>query len=146
MTASAESQSCGRMVTYYNKIAPLQEVIDNYLLTVCTTAIRSDRPEKVLRIITEFENKAEQTEAEYPTNPSLRHWEAAGASHVPFDAAANWAVPVERDTGTGHRRLHEANRSSPRFSGRSSSTSAPRTSTNGLKAARRRRSRREANT
>jgi hypothetical protein len=99
LTASAESQSCGRMVTYFNKIAPLQEIVDNYLLTVCTTAIRADRPEKVLRIITEFENKAEQTEAEAPANPSLRHWEAAGASHVPFDAASNWAPPIERDMG-----------------------------------------------
>lgn len=99
LTASGESQSCGRLVVYFNKIAPLQEIADNYLMTVCTTAIRADRPEKVLRIITEFENKAEQTEAEAPTNPSLRHWEAAGASHVPFDAASNWAPPIERDLG-----------------------------------------------
>jgi hypothetical protein len=99
LTASGESQSCSRLVTYFNKVSPMQEIADNYLLTVCTGAVRTDRPEKVLRIITEFENKAEQTEAEYPTNPSLRHWEAAGASHVPYDAAANWAIPVERDTG-----------------------------------------------
>ena len=83
----------------YNKVAPIQEIIDNYLLTVCTTAIRADRPEKVLRIITEFENKDQQTEAEAPANPSLRHWEAAGGSHVPFLAAANWQGPVVRDTG-----------------------------------------------
>jgi hypothetical protein len=99
VTASGESQSCGRLVTYFNKIAPLHEIVDNYLLTVCTTAIRADRPEKVLRVITEFENKEQQTEAEAPANPSLRHWEATGGSHVPFDAAANWAIPVERDTG-----------------------------------------------
>jgi hypothetical protein len=99
VVASGESQSCSRLVTYYNKVAPLQQIADAYLLTVCTEAIRADRPEKVLRIISEFENKNEQTEAEYPTNPSLRHWEAAGGSHVPFMAAANWAGPVERDVG-----------------------------------------------
>ncbi len=99
VTASGESQSCGRLVTYYNKVAPLQEIADDYLLTVCTTAIRADRPEKVLRIISEFENKEQQTEAEAPANPALRHWEAAGGSHVPFMAAANWQIPVERDTG-----------------------------------------------
>jgi Alpha/beta hydrolase domain len=99
VTASGESQSCGRLVTYYNKVAPLQEIADDYLLTVCTSAIRADRPEKVLRIISEFENKEQQTEAEAPANPALRHWEAAGGSHVPFMAAANWQVPVERDTG-----------------------------------------------
>ncbi len=98
VAASGESQSCGRLVTYFNKVAPLQEIVNSYLLTVCTTAIRADRPEKVLRIITEFENKIQQTEAEAPTNPSLRHWEAAGGSHVPFDAAAYWQGPVARDT------------------------------------------------
>ncbi|HUA74758.1 MAG TPA: alpha/beta hydrolase domain-containing protein [Solirubrobacteraceae bacterium] len=99
VTASGESQSCGRLVTYFNKIAPIHQIVDDYLLTVCTTEIRSDRPEKALRIITEFENKEEQKEAEAPANPSLRHWEAAGASHVPFLAVANWTVPVDRDTG-----------------------------------------------
>ena len=99
VTASGESQSCGRLVTYYNKVAPLQEIADNYLLTVCTGAIRADRPEKVLRIISEFENKAQQTEAEAPSNPALRHWEAAGGSHVPYLANANWSVAVDRDTG-----------------------------------------------
>ena len=99
VTASGESQSCGRLVTYFNKIAPIQQIVDDYLMTVCTTEIRSDRPEKALRIITEFENKEEQKEAEAPTNPSLRHWEAAGGSHVPFLAVANWTVPVDRDTG-----------------------------------------------
>jgi hypothetical protein len=99
VTASGESQSCGRLVTYFNKIAPIHQIVDDYLLTVCTTEIRSDRPEKALRIITEFENKEQQKEAEAPTNPSLRHWEAAGASHVPFLAVANWTVPVDRDTG-----------------------------------------------
>ncbi len=98
VVASGESQSCGRLVTYFNKVAPLQEIVNSYLFTVCTTAVRADRPEKVLRIISEFENKIEQTEAETPINPSLRHWEAAGGSHVPFDAAAYWQGPVARDT------------------------------------------------
>ena len=98
VVASGESQSCGRLATYYNKVAPIQQIVDAYLLTVCTSALRADRPEKALRIISEFENKNEQTEAEAPTNPSLRHWEAAGGSHVPFPAAANWVGPVERDT------------------------------------------------
>jgi Alpha/beta hydrolase domain len=99
VTASGESQSCGRLATYFNKVAPLHQIVDNYLLTVCTSAIRADRPEKVLRIISEFENKLQQTEQEAPTNPSLRHWEAAGGSHVPFLAAANWEIPTERDVG-----------------------------------------------
>ena len=132
MTASGESQSCGRLVTYFNKVAPLHQIADNYLLTVCTTAIRADRPEKVLRIISEFENKTQQTEAEAPTNPSLRHWEAAGGSHVPALANANWSPWW---TATRVKKRHSAQTRRCRgCSGRTWSTSAPRSSTNGRKA------------
>jgi hypothetical protein len=97
VTASGASQSCTRLATDYNKVAPLQEIADDYLLTDCTSALRADRPEKVLRVISEFENKVQQTEAEYPTAPNLRHWEAAGGSHVPFMVGANWEPLINRD-------------------------------------------------
>ncbi len=100
VTATGASQSCSKLVIDYNKVAPLQEQIANdYLLTDCTEAIRADQPEKVLRVISEFENKNEQTEAEYPVNPSLRHWEAADGSHVPFIVQANWEPLIDRDEG-----------------------------------------------
>ena len=100
VTATGASQSCSKLVIDYNKVAPLQEQIANdYLLTDCTEAIRADQPEKVLRVISEFENKNEQTEAEYPTNPSLRHWEAADGSHVPFIVQADWEPLIDRDEG-----------------------------------------------
>src|SRR6185312_12553962 len=99
VTASGASQSCGRLATYYNKVAPLQEIADDYLVTDCTSAVRADRPEKVLRVIAEFENKVQQTEAEYPAAPNLRHWEAAGGSHVPFMVGANWEPLINRDVG-----------------------------------------------
>ena len=99
VTATGASQSCSKLVIYYNKIAPIHEIADDYLLTDCTEAIRADRPPKVLRVIAEFENKNQQTEAEYPENPSLRHWEAAGGSHVPFIVQADWGPLIERDEG-----------------------------------------------
>jgi hypothetical protein len=100
VTATGASQSCSKLVIDYNKVAPLQEQIANdYLLTDCTEAIRADQPEKVLRVISEFENKNEQTEAEYPTNPSLRHWEAADGSHVPFIVGAAWEPLIDREVG-----------------------------------------------
>src|SRR3984957_5590561 len=99
VTATGASQSCSKLVIYYNKIAPLHEIADDYLLTDCTEAIRADRAPKVLRVIAEFENKNQQTEAEYPENPSLRHWEAAGGSHVPLIVQANWGPLIERDEG-----------------------------------------------
>ncbi len=99
VTAGGASQSCGRLATYYNKVAPIHEIADNYLIDDCTSAIRADRPEKTLRVITETENRVQQTEAEYPTNPSLRHWEAAGGSHVPYVVQAEWAILIPRDVG-----------------------------------------------
>jgi len=94
--ASGESQSCGRLVSQYNKVEPIHEIIDAYLLTVCSTALRSDRPEKVIRVITETENRSQQTESDTDT---LRHWEVAGGSHIPLLARRNWTGPVERDRG-----------------------------------------------
>ncbi|HTA04788.1 MAG TPA: alpha/beta hydrolase domain-containing protein, partial [Solirubrobacteraceae bacterium] len=99
VTATGASQSCSKLVIYYNKIAPLQEIGDDYLLTDCTNAIREDRSPKVLRVISEFEAKVQQTEPEYPANPSLRHWEAAGGSHVPYIVQADWGPLIERDVG-----------------------------------------------
>ncbi|HTZ86929.1 MAG TPA: alpha/beta hydrolase domain-containing protein [Solirubrobacteraceae bacterium] len=99
VTATGASQSCTRLATYYNKVAPLQEIADDYLLTDCTSAVREDIPRKVLRVISEFEAKVQQTENEYPTNPNLRHWEAAAGSHVPYMVQAGWGPLIERDVG-----------------------------------------------
>ena len=100
VTASGASQSCGRLAIDYNKVVPLQEgIASDFLLTDCTSAIRADRAEKVLRVISETENRIEQTEAEYPANPALRHWEAAAGSHVPFMVQANWGPLIEREVG-----------------------------------------------
>ncbi len=99
VTATGASQSCSKLATYYNKVAPLQEIADDYLLTDCTNAVREDISHKVLRVISEFEAKVEQTEAEYPANPNLRHWEAAAGSHVPWMVQADWGPEIERDVG-----------------------------------------------
>ncbi len=46
VTASGASQSCSKLATYYNKVAPLQEVANDFLMTDCTNAVRSERPAK----------------------------------------------------------------------------------------------------
>ncbi len=94
--ASGESQSGSRLGTYYNAIQPLHEVIDAFLLTVSTTPLRTDLPAKVIRVLSENENKNTQAETDTPT---LRHWEVAGASHLPYLAYQNFQGPVERDLG-----------------------------------------------
>jgi hypothetical protein len=98
VVASGASQSCSKLATYYDKVAPLQEVANDYLLTDCTNAIRNDRPAKVLRVISEFEGKIEQPAAEF-SNPNLRYWEAADGSHVPYMVQADWGPLIARDEG-----------------------------------------------
>jgi hypothetical protein len=94
--ASGESQSGSRLATYYNSIQPLHEVVDAFLLTVSTNELRDDRPEKVIRVLSETENRTQRVEAD---NDSYRHWEVAAGSHVPRMAYDNWNGPVDRDTG-----------------------------------------------
>lgn len=95
--ASGESQSCGRLSGHYNKIEPIHEIVDAYLLTVCNAALRTDRPEKAIRIITESENRNQRSVADFPDTGSLRHWEVAGGSHLPRMAFDNINPVLSRD-------------------------------------------------
>lgn len=95
--ASGESQSCGRLAAHHNYIQPLQEIVDAYLLTVCGSSLRTDRPEKVVRVLTETENRTERTSETFPDTDSIRHWEVAGSSHLPRMAWDNVANLLNRD-------------------------------------------------
>jgi len=95
--ASGESQSGSRLSTYYNKIQPLHELVDAFLITVSTGALRDDRPEKAIRVISETETRTQRTE---PDDGSYRQWEVAGASHLPRMAFDNAQVPLTRDVTT----------------------------------------------
>lgn len=95
--ASGESQSCGRLASHYNKVEPLAEIVDAYLLTVCGSTLRTNRPEKVVRILTETENRTERTNADYPDTPSIRQWEVAAGSHLPRIAFDNINGVLTRD-------------------------------------------------
>jgi len=95
--ASGESQSCGRLATHHNSIQPLHEIVDAYLLTVCGSALRTDRPEKVVRVLSETENRTQRTVENFPDTESIRHWEVAGSSHLPRMAWDNSASLINRD-------------------------------------------------
>ncbi|MFM8792691.1 MAG: alpha/beta hydrolase domain-containing protein [Solirubrobacterales bacterium] len=94
--ASGESQSCGRLGNHYNRVEPLHQIVDGYLLTVCTNPkLRSDRPEKAVRILSETETaRGPVTD---PDGPSFRKWEVAGGSHLPRLAFNNFNDVVTRD-------------------------------------------------
>lgn len=99
--ASGESQSCGRLSNHYNKIQPLHQIVDAYLLTVCSSQLRTDRPEKAVRIITETENRTARPTSTYPDTDSIRHWEVAAASHLPRIAFDNLNGVFSRDFAVG---------------------------------------------
>ena len=95
--ASGESQSCGRLSTHYNEIEPVHEIVDAYLLTVCSNQLRTDRPEKAIRVVTETENRLPRSTVTLPDTDSIRHWEVAGASHLPRAAWDNLDNLLTRD-------------------------------------------------
>ncbi len=94
--ASGESQSGSRLSTYYNKVQPLHEIIDAFLITVSSGQVRDDGGVPLIRILSETENRTPRTE---PDTANYRHWEVAGGSHLPRMAFDNFQAPIERDLG-----------------------------------------------
>ena len=94
--ASGESQSGGRLSAYYNKVQPVYDVVDAFLITVSTGALRHDTATPAIRVLSETENRTPRTEADAP---NYRQWEVAGGSHLPRMAFDNFQAPIERDLG-----------------------------------------------
>jgi hypothetical protein len=96
--ASGESQSGSRLNNYYNAIQPTAGLADGFFITVATGSLRGDLPAKVMRVLSEREVATRPATPEADTT-SLRHWEIAGGSHLPFVAYKNWAPVATRDLG-----------------------------------------------
>lgn len=94
--ASGESQSGSRLSTYYNKVQPIHDVVDAFLITVSSGAIRHDTATPAIRILSETENRIPRTEEDAA---NYRQWEVAGGSHLPRMAFENFQAPIERDVG-----------------------------------------------
>jgi hypothetical protein len=94
--ASGESQSGSRLSTYYNKVQPIHDVVDAFLITVSTGPLRDDGTTPAIRVLSETENRTPKTE---PDTADYRQWEVAGGSHLPRMAFENFQKPIERDTG-----------------------------------------------
>ena len=94
--ASGESQSGGRLSTYYNKVQPIHDIVDAFLITVSTGPLRDDGTTPAIRVLSETENRIPRTE---PDTSSYRQWEVAGGSHLPRMAFENFQNPIERDLG-----------------------------------------------
>jgi hypothetical protein len=95
--ATGQSQSGSRLSTYYNKVQPVHDVVDAFLITVSTAALRDDGTTPAIRVLSETENRIPRTE---PDTANYRQWEVAGGSHFPRMAFDNLQKPIERDLNT----------------------------------------------
>ncbi len=133
--ASGQSQSGSRLSTYYNKVQPIHDVVDAFLITVSSSALRDDGTAPAIRVLSETENRIPRTE---PDTSNYRQWEVAGGSHFPRMAFDNLQQPIERDLGLTLSATCRSTRSLA-SSGRSSPTRPSRTWSSGPTAAPRRR-------
>jgi Alpha/beta hydrolase domain len=99
--ATGHSQSGGRLITYYNSVVPLGNVIDAFIMrgAIGNTAVRDDLGIKVFAL---------QSEADVPTglnyrqpdSTSYRLWEVAGTSHGDHQGQVLSRAPLAlRDLG-----------------------------------------------
>ena len=122
LIAAGESQSAGRLTTYINAIAPLEQVFDGYLvhsrfggapglgkssmLMSLLTALkpvhlRTDTTVPILNFITETDlmmNRFGYLPARQPDHDRLRTWEVAGAAHA--DTYVMGASPIDSGTAS----------------------------------------------
>lgn len=122
LIAAGESQSAGRLTTYINAIAPLEQIFDGYLvhsrfggapglgrsslLMSALTALRpvhlrTDATVPILNIITETDLMMKRfgyLPARQPDHDRLRTWEIAGTAHA--DTYVMGASPIDSGTAS----------------------------------------------
>lgn len=83
--AVGQSQSAGRLTSYYNGVQPLHQLVDGFLVQVLGGPFRTDVQAPMMRVISETELLLYGLGAtRQPDSPTLREWEVAGAAHVDY--------------------------------------------------------------
>jgi len=83
--AVGQSQSAGRLTSYYNSIQPMHQLVDGFLLQVLGGPFRTDIRAPMMRVISESELMLYGLGAtRQPDSPTLREWEIAGAAHIDY--------------------------------------------------------------
>ena len=82
--AVGQSQSAGRLTSYYNSIQPLHKVLDGFLIQVGGGPFRTDVKAPMIRVLSENEIRGNQAAIRQPDSNTLRSWEIAGAAHVDY--------------------------------------------------------------
>jgi hypothetical protein len=95
--ATGHSQSAGRLFQYYNRIQPLEGVIDGFILHGAGQTVRTDIRTPVWKLLAETDVIQRQATLRQPDGAFLRTWEVAGASHADWDLISVMEVMEARD-------------------------------------------------
>jgi hypothetical protein len=107
--ATGHSQSAGRLFQYYNRIQPLEGVIDGFVLHGAGQLVRTDIRTPVWKFMSETDVIQRQATLRQPDSPFLRTWEVAGAAHADWDLFSIMDVLERRDM-TGVQQLSPCER------------------------------------
>jgi len=100
LIATGDSQSTSNLGTYLNSVHPLDPIFQGFVLGgVLRVQIRQDIPEKVFKVISEYDANTGEVRIRRPDTERYVAWEVAGSSHTDYH---NYLVngPVRlRDVG-----------------------------------------------
>jgi len=83
--ADGESQSAGRLATYYNAIHPLANVADGFIIHSTSTQFRTDLATPVFKLLNETDVVGNALRGRQGDSDVLRTWEATGTAHADFN-------------------------------------------------------------
>jgi len=85
LIATGDSQSTSNLGTYLNSVHPLDPIYQGFELGgVLTVRIRDDIPQKVFKVISEFDANNGEVRVRRPDTDHFVAWEVAGASHTDY--------------------------------------------------------------
>jgi len=91
-----ESQSAGRLTTYYNTIQPMHHVYDGFVYYDRAGQLRGDLTTPAVSVDTEW-SSSRPTSAIWQPSPYVRSWEVAGTSHVSLEGVEYVDAQLVRD-------------------------------------------------
>jgi Alpha/beta hydrolase domain len=98
VVATGHSQSAGRLFQYYNRIQPLERVIDGFVLHGAGMMLRTDIPTPVWKLMSETDVIQRQASIRQQDSAYMRTWEVAGTSHADWDLNSIMETLEARDT------------------------------------------------
>lgn len=83
--ATGHSASAGRLFQYYNRIQPLEGIVDGFVLHGAGGVVRTDIRTPAWKLLAEADVVQRQGAIRQPDSSYLRTWEVAGAAHADWD-------------------------------------------------------------